>query len=238
MVFRRLEQKVPEFRTFVMEEAAARGMDPELLAARMVGRWRSGAPTVLKPLNDEPDLGRDAARNNDFTFSSDPFQRACPYAVHIRKTNPRDDFSPDEFRHGNKAVVGIHRIIRAGIPFGPEVGSNEKTTTQSRGLMFVCYQTSIQNQFELIQRRWANDTVFIFGKVRPPGGGGSAVTPGFDLIIGQAAGGGPRGMDEPVPNYPAGDRRSTLAAPNPFVVLTAAAYFFVPSITALETVLT
>jgi hypothetical protein len=62
--------------------------------------------------------------------------------------------------------------------------------------------------------------------------------PGFDPIIGQAAAGGDRMMDEPVPNYPTGDRRSTLDAPHQFVVLTAAAYFFVPSITAIRTVLT
>src|SRR5262249_24743124 len=40
MVFRRLEQKVPEFRRFVRDQAARLGMDPELLAARMVGRWK------------------------------------------------------------------------------------------------------------------------------------------------------------------------------------------------------
>jgi hypothetical protein len=67
---------------------------------------------------------------------------------------------------------------------------------------------------------------------------GAPVTPGFDPIIGQAAGSGPREMDEPFPNYPAGNRRTTLEIPNQFVVLTAAAYSFVPSITALRTVLT
>ena len=45
-------------------------------------------------------------------------------------------------------------------------------------------------------------------------------------------------MDEPYPNYPTGNRRSTLEMPNEFVVLTAAGYFFMPSITALRTVLT
>jgi hypothetical protein len=45
-------------------------------------------------------------------------------------------------------------------------------------------------------------------------------------------------MDEPYPNYPAGNRRTTLTIPQEFVKLTAAAYFFVPSITALRTVLT
>ena len=73
------------------------------------------------------------------------------------------------------------------------------------------------------------------GKRRPSGG---AVTPGYDPIIGQAPGGGAREMDEPFPNYPAGNRRTTLEIPRQFVELTAAAYFFMPSISALRTVLT
>jgi Dyp-type peroxidase family len=244
MVFRRLEQKVPEFRAFVAQQAGALGMDSELLASRMVGRWRSGAPLELTPLQDDTGLGPDATRNNNFVFGNDPFQRACPYAAHIRKTNPRDDIVING--KVNKAVVQIRRIIRAGIPFGPEVGPGETDTTESRGLMFVCYQTSIPNQFEFVQSKWANNPGFVFGKVRPVGGGGGSVStgpsntagPGIELIIGQAVAGGDRMMDEPVPNYPTGDRRSTLDALHQFVVPTAAAYFFVPSITAVRTVLT
>src|SRR5437868_4696102 len=41
MVFRRLEQRVPEFRSFVADRAARLGMEPELLGARMFGRWKS-----------------------------------------------------------------------------------------------------------------------------------------------------------------------------------------------------
>ena len=232
MVFRRLEQKVSEFNAFVGHRAEAFGMPIELLTSRMVGRWRSGAPMELTPLQDDSSLAADHNLNNDFSYKDDPFQRACPYAAHIRKTNPRDDFP-----NGNKAPMQIHRIARAGIPFGPEVEPTETVTTQSRGLMFVCYQTSIQSQFEFIQSSWANNTGFIFGKVRP-GVGGDPATPAFDPIIGQAPGGGARTMDEPVPNYPLGNIRSTLALPSQFVVLTAAAYFFVPSLTALRTVLT
>jgi hypothetical protein len=72
--------------------------------------------------------------------------------------------------------------------------------------------------------------------VRPVSG--APVRPGFDPIIGQAASDGVREMDEPFPNYPGGNRRTTLEMPDPFVVLTAAAYFFMPSLTALRTVLT
>jgi Dyp-type peroxidase family len=227
MVFRRLEQRVPEFRRLVQERAARLGMDPELLAARMVGRWKSGAPMEVAPRRDDPALGANVRRKNDFEFGDDRFQQKCPYAAHIRKVYPRDDT-------GNEAEVQRHRIIRQGIPFGPEVAPGETTSKYSRGLMFVCYQTSIERQFEYIQRQ-ANDPGFVSGKRRP---GGGEVTPGFDPIIGQAAGGGLREMDEPYPNYPAGNRRTTLTIPKQFVELTAAAYFFMPSITALRTVLT
>ena len=239
--FRRLEQKVPEFRAFVEQQAAALGMDSELLASRLVGRWRSGVPTELTPLQDDTALGPDKMRNNNFAFGDDPFQRACPYAAHIRKTNPRDDIVISG--KVNKALVQIRRIIRAGIPFGPEVGPTETVTSQSRGLMFVCYQTSISEQFEFVQSKWANNPGFVFGKKRPPQRGGGDVTvgairgPGFDPIIGQAEGGGERVMDEPIPNYPTGNQSSTLDAPQQFVILTAAGYFFVPSITALRMVL-
>ena len=228
MVFRRLEQKVPEFRKFVAERAARLGMDRELLAARMVGRWKSGAPLELTPRRDDSNLGADTARNNDFEFGDDRFQQKCPYAAHIRKAYPRDDTD-------SEAEVQRHRIMRAGIPFGPEVAPGETVTRHSRGLMFVCYQTSIERQFEFIQRNYANNPDFVGGKRRP---GGGPVTPGFDPIIGQAPGSGAREMDEPYPNHPAGNRRTTLALPDQFVKLTAAAYFFMPSITALRTVLT
>jgi deferrochelatase/peroxidase EfeB len=96
MVFRRLEQRVPEFNAFVRAQAARFGMHPELLAARMVGRWKSGAPMELAPRRDDWALGADARRNNDFGYGGDPWQRACPYAAHIRKTNPRDDVPTEE----------------------------------------------------------------------------------------------------------------------------------------------
>jgi Dyp-type peroxidase family len=228
MVFRRLEQKVPEFNAFVGEQAGKLGIDPELFASRMVGRWKSGAPTLLAPLHDHSALGKDPELNNNFQYSSDQLQLACPYAAHVRKTNPRDD--PDR----NKAEVQTHRIIRAGIPFGPEVGEDEVTVTvQSRGLMFVCYQTSIWKQFEFLQNK-ANDVAFVGGKTRPSARGKEVVKPGFDPIIGQAPGEGSR----PIEVVSVGKTPYTFDMPNSWVVLTAAAYFFVPSITGLGTLLT
>jgi Dyp-type peroxidase family len=240
MVFRRLEQKVLLFRDFVETEGQNLGLDSGMLAARMVGRWPSGAPLMLAPLQDDPALGADTMANNGFEFEADPFQRRCPYAAHIRKTYPRDDLNdsgpPDLAGEGGEASVQTRRLRRAGIPFGPEIADDEEIgQEQSRGLMFVCYQTSIVKQFEFVQTSWVNSPNFVFGKVRPgPVGGppGDPVTPGHDPIIGQT-GGVPRDMDEPIPNYPVGDTRSSLSLPDEFVASTGAAYFFMPSLSAL-----
>jgi deferrochelatase/peroxidase EfeB len=67
----------------VRERATALGMSPKLLAARMVGRWKSGAPLESAPLHDNPVLGADDRRNNDFEFGGDPFQRKCRVARRI-----------------------------------------------------------------------------------------------------------------------------------------------------------
>ena len=61
--------------------------------------------------------------------------------------------------------------------------------------------------------------------------------PLLTAIIGQAPGDGARSMDEPAPNYPAGNRRTVLDMPEQFVIVTASGYFFMPSIAALRTLL-
>jgi Dyp-type peroxidase family len=236
MVFRRLKQLVPEFDDYQLTQAAALGMDPVLLGARLVGRWKSGAPIELTPAQDDTTMGPDPQRNNNFDFSDDQGERRCPFGAHIRKTNPRADFGLPNNAGVDPQTTDVdpHRIMRAGIPFGAEVSVAEAATGKTatdRGLMFVCYQTSIPNQFEFVQIKWANNPGFIFGKKHPDG---SAVTVGFDPIIGQnAAPPRARTMDEPVPNYPTGNVRSTLNEPSDFIVPTAAGYFFVPSIEAL-----
>src|SRR5262249_52283606 len=156
--------------TFVDKEGAKFDMDRDLFAARMVGRWKSGAPLAITPLQDDPLLGEDKRHNNDFDFANDPHGRRCPFAAHIRKAYPRNDITPGD--------TDIHRIIRRGISFGPEVSAEEKKTAKThheRGMMFVCYQTSIDKQFEYITRHRFNDPEFA------PAGN----EPGLDPLVGQ-----------------------------------------------------
>jgi Dyp-type peroxidase family len=168
MVLRRLNQLVPEFNRFVVREADANEADRELFGARTVGRWKSGAPLSVVPFQDDSCLGSDGARNNDFDFGADPKGRRCPLSAHIRRAYSR---STD--------TAYSHRLIRRGIPFGPEVNPEETKAGQTgetveRGLMFVCYQTSIYKQFEFITDRLNNreagpDPLLNF--IHPTGGG-------------------------------------------------------------------
>lgn len=95
--YRQLSQLVPEFNKFLQDNPIVLpGLDrehgSELAGARLFGRWKSGAPIDIKPTEDDPELGADPQRNNDFDFSDTLHsQTRCPFAAHIRKTNPRQD---------------------------------------------------------------------------------------------------------------------------------------------------
>ena len=69
MAYRRLEEHVGKFRDFLREHGET-AEEQELIAAKLMGRWRSGAPLVLAPEKDDPALGADMQRNNDFTLQA------------------------------------------------------------------------------------------------------------------------------------------------------------------------
>ena len=102
----------------------------ELLAAKLVGRWRSGAPLTLAPDQDDPALGADPLRNNDFTYAADPHGRQVPLGSHMRRMNPRDT------EMALLADVNLHRIIRRsttfGAPYDPDALSPQDDETAAR----------------------------------------------------------------------------------------------------------
>ena len=120
-------------------------------------RWHTGAPVDLAPTKDDPALGADPLRNNNFryTFPDDQqTQDRCPFAAHLRKTNPRADLEDAHPPQSGPLPTDARRIIRRGIPFGPEVSADEAAsgkTTLERGLLFAAYQANIANGFQFIQ---------------------------------------------------------------------------------------
>ena len=65
VVFRKLHTRVAAYRQYLRAKAESREAEA-LIGAKMVGRWQSGAPLTLAPERDDPDLGADPHRNNDF----------------------------------------------------------------------------------------------------------------------------------------------------------------------------
>ena len=110
MAYRRLEQHVGAFRDFLREQGGPTADEQELLAAKLMGRWRSGAPLVLATDKDDQSLADDPQRNNDFNYAKmDPQGYAVPLGAHIRRMNPRDP------------AVNIQRrkMLRRGATYGP-----------------------------------------------------------------------------------------------------------------------
>jgi Dyp-type peroxidase family len=152
VAFRKLHQRVADFRRYLKEQASGAD-EEELLAAKMMGRWRSGAPLARCPLHDDPALGADASRNNDFRYADDPVGYATPLGSHVRRANPRDSQIAGEVR--------LHRMIRRGAAYGPLLPEGvTEDDGADRGLMFTFVGTHLKRQFEFVQSEWINDGVF------------------------------------------------------------------------------
>lgn len=150
---RKLAENVAEFREYLASSSKISGLSQELVAAKMVGRWRSGAPLVLAAKDDDAALAKDPSRNNDFHYTSDAKGHACPFGAHIRRANPRDDpTGPTELQ------VRSHRIIRRALPYGPWLPEGTKDDLD-RGVMFGVINADIENQFEYVQRNWMNASI-------------------------------------------------------------------------------
>lgn len=208
VVFRKLHQRVADFRRF-LKANSNNADDEELLAAKMMGRWRSGAPLALCPFHDEPELGADPRRNNDFMFEEDDKAGLkTPGGSHIRRTNPRDA--------SIAGVARIHRMIRRGTAYGPLLPEGVlEDDGVDRGLMFAFVGAHIGRQFEFVQSQWVNDGVFF--------GAGEDKDP----VIGSNSQGG----SFTVPRKPV--RRRLQSIPN-FVVTRGGEYCFMPGLRAIR----
>ena len=134
VVFRELQTRVAAYRQYLRANARSRA-EEDLLAAKFVGRWPSGAPLMLAPEQNDPALGADPKRNNAFLYQeADPRGLKCPFGAHARRMNARD-----------ATIVrnpSLHRMIR-------------------RGIVFAFVGAHLERQFEFVKTQWINDGVFI-----------------------------------------------------------------------------
>ena len=156
VVFRKLHTKVAAYRQYLRAKAASRE-EEALLGAKMVGRWQSGAPLALSPERDDPELGADPQRNNDFLYGDDPRGFKCPAGAHARRANPRDALDGD-----GSVDVRLHRMIRRGTSYGPMLPEGVlEDDGADRGIIFVFAGAHLKRQFEFVKTQWLNDGIFI-----------------------------------------------------------------------------
>ena len=213
LVFRKLRQDVAAFRRYLGTAAKALyGIDDEyhqeLVAAKMMGRWRSGCPLDSSPEKDDLDIAADPERRNDFTYAGDDEGLRCPLGSHLRRTNPRG--TPLT----RATAVRRHRLIRRGVEYGPLLPDGVlEDDGVDRGLINMFIQADIERQFEFVQHEWMNGGEFI----------------GLDPNELDPINGGGEGTQLSVP----GANRPFLFDLPTFVTVKGGEYLFVPGLNAL-----
>ncbi len=142
-VFRKLQQNVQAFKeneAAIAKSQGLEGEESEIVGARIVGRFENGMPIAVSQEEDEikgiviTETG--ASQINNFNY---PAGSPCPVHAHIRKVNKR--------------TKGFPRIVRRGIPYDERKDKKPENEEDTQvGLLFQCFQSNIENQFEAIQK--------------------------------------------------------------------------------------
>lgn len=223
-VFRKLDQNVKAFKQREQDLAKAletrHGLPPnsidERAGASVVGRYENGTPIINFEKEQSPIPKGPIGIPNNFNYVADSAGLKCPFAGHIRKSNPRSDTSDSK----------DHLMGRRGIPYGrrslgePNDGKIANKPTGNVGLLFMAYQSSLENQFEFTQNLWVNNPNFRIGGT------------GIDPLIGQPA--GPSGQKWPVVYGKTLSDGQATDDFSGFVKMRGGEYFFAPSISYLK----
>jgi Dyp-type peroxidase family len=242
LVFRKLQQHVEQFWHYFDQQARQlmrAGVGPKVdcsaeeldawvdwLAAKSIGRWRSGAPLVKSPDHEDPSkAGASVVNKFSFRGDNDLHGDACPNGSHIRRANPRDAREPDtSTAEDSRTVVRRHRVLRRGRSWGPPMDRLVARTGvpdgNRRGLLFICLQASIARGFEFVQQTWLSNLGF-----------GGLAREGDPLAKGEVDPKGSAHDGFTIPAYPI---RIRLHGMPRFVSTLGGEYFFVPSISALN----
>ncbi len=209
--FRKYQSRVGAFNRFLQANGTTEE-ERELLAAKLVGRWRSGAPLMLAPEVDNPALGADPQRNNDFSYSDDARGLRAPFGCHIRRMNPRNT------NLTRLTDVNLHRLIRRGTTYGRPYDPNdlsEEADEVPRGAHFLFVSAKAMATIEFLQQEWINDGNFM------------ALDDERDPIIGLQS-------DDATFTVPREPVRRRFRSIETFNVLRGGEYFFMPSLSALR----
>ncbi|KAG1849193.1 hypothetical protein F4604DRAFT_94485 [Suillus subluteus] len=279
LVFRKLEQSVISFEDYVQrngprwrEFIPGGNISPplnkqeaeDLFGARLIGRWKSGAPLAKCPFRDNQAVARDPDLKNDFDYivrdnpnisQYEPSDYYCPFTAHTRKTAPRN-LNP----YIDAKFLESGSIVRGGLPYGGEVTDQERRDVANgspelpRGLLFNCYMSSLDSGFVRQTIGYAGNDYWPITSLVPQ-------KKGQDPVLGSPPVYTPAQIEGTSPSVQSGDRVNLQLTggdgttfqvsgfaevtvkgaapppgePNPFFVTSRGGeYFFVPSVSTLK----
>jgi Dyp-type peroxidase family len=233
LVIRHLEQDPAAFDGYCAQQAdelkhrlpAPYRVDAEFIAAKLLGRWRNGAPIVRAPYSDTVSRAQAIAAHNQgapkdahITFANnfllgeeDPEGLRCPFGAHIRRANPRDSLNPGST--DQVAISNRHRILRIGRKYAGTASPSGKP-----GLVFLCLNADIERQFEFVQQTWIQGNVI---SLTCP----ISLKGETDPLLGSRQTTNDSGSGYTMPSH---DGLIRLAPPPRFVTVRGGGYFFMP----------
>lgn len=159
LVFRVIEQNVPKFNQYLQQHgnqlegviAGSNQSGADILAAKLVGRWRNGSPLILNPTNPSTDF----PEANNFNYANDRTGIHCPFSAHIRVANPRANEDLEDISKP------LRPLIRRGVPYGSQLNPSDSTIDDGikRGLVGIFLCSNIEKQFEIVSK-WMQDNSF------------------------------------------------------------------------------
>jgi deferrochelatase/peroxidase EfeB len=205
VAYLRLEEHVGAFRYFLRQHGDTPDQQ-EWVAAKLMGRWRSGAPLVFQPDEDDPELGNAIRRNNNFDNAKmNPHGDGYPLGAPILRMNPLE------------TDVNVHRrkTIRRGGTYGPPLPEGKPDDGIERGIAAFVGCASLVRQFEFAMNVWSNKPNF------------HELASELDPIFGTQD----DSCEMTIPERPI---RGKIIGLRSFTTIRGGAYFFLPGIRALR----
>ena len=209
---RKYQSRVGTFNRFLREHAETE-QERELLAAKLVGRWRSGAPLTLAPDRRRPGARRGPAAEQRLHLR----RRSARPAGAARLAHAADEPARHQDGAARRREPPPHHPAQHDLrgALRPERDSRSRTTRRPRGIYFIFISAKAMATMEFLQQEWINNGNFMsLGDERDPNVG--LQEDGATFTIPQ----------EPV--------RRRIHGIETFNVLRGGEYFFMPSLSALR----
>jgi deferrochelatase/peroxidase EfeB len=186
LVYRKLHQNVASFYSYLEDEGSRFPGGKEALAAKLVGRWRNGAPLTRFPTEAEADAfvnevnalqkrvwaktatPAERTRLDDlklqyvaFDYVDDHDGARCPFGSHTRRTNPRSALQfAQKGSFGKPAFQSPAALTnrRRILRRGLPYGAVEERPTDAgdHGVIIIILNADLSRQFEFVQQQWVN----------------------------------------------------------------------------------